>query len=295
VDKVTAAAEPAVHDVAETAAEAAAPVAEAPAKTVQPVVESAAETSARTVRPAVEAVAKKTDGAVRPVVQTVAQTTDGAIRPVVETVAQTTSRTVGSVVQTAVGGEATPAVDRDGGAADRPSDLAVSPSGPRGDEPVAAPSVEPVGAMPSPRRGSVVDGVEPVLGATRPLGHQPARQRRVAAPAVSAQRAAPVRIVASAPSGVESPGVPAVVLTAAASTEIGSHAARAASAPDSPAAGSGGSAATGGAPSPAPSGTAVALGLAALSLAAGLVLTRLRYPPAHWRPVFLVSLIERPG
>jgi len=39
----------------------------------------------------------------------------------------------------------------------------------------------------------------------------------------------------------------------------------------------------------------MALGLAALSLAAAFAFARLLYPPAQWRPVFLVSLIERPG
>jgi hypothetical protein len=47
---------------------------------------------------------------------------------------------------------------------------------------------------------------------------------------------------------------------------------------------------------PAPFGGAFfALSLAAMSLAAALSFARLLQPPAHWRPVFLVSLIERPG
>jgi hypothetical protein len=52
-----------------------------------------------------------------------------------------------------------------------------------------------------------------------------------------------------------------------------------------------------GVPGPAgPSGGALfALSLAALCLAAALWFARLLYPPARWRPVFLVSLIERPG
>ena len=45
-----------------------------------------------------------------------------------------------------------------------------------------------------------------------------------------------------------------------------------------------------------PSGGALfALSLAALSLASALWFARLLHPPAQWRPVFLVSLIERPG
>jgi hypothetical protein len=49
-------------------------------------------------------------------------------------------------------------------------------------------------------------------------------------------------------------------------------------------------------PGPAPFGGALsALSLAALSLAAALCFLLLLHPPAQWRPVFLVSLIERPG
>ena len=51
-----------------------------------------------------------------------------------------------------------------------------------------------------------------------------------------------------------------------------------------------------GVPGPAPFGGALfALFLAAMSLAAALWFARLLHPPAHWRPVFVVSLIERPG
>ncbi len=47
-------------------------------------------------------------------------------------------------------------------------------------------------------------------------------------------------------------------------------------------------------PSPAPPG-AMALALAAMSLAAGLLLTSLLSAPTRWRSVLFVSLIERPG
>jgi hypothetical protein len=64
------------------------------------------------------------------------------------------------------------------------------------------------------------------------------------------------------------------------------------SAPAGSAAPSGAAAAAG----PAPSGGASsALALAAMSLAAALCFARLLHPPARWRPVFVVSLIERPG
>jgi hypothetical protein len=48
-------------------------------------------------------------------------------------------------------------------------------------------------------------------------------------------------------------------------------------------------------PAPSGGGALFALSLAAICLAAALWFTRLLHPPAQWRPVFLVSLIERPG
>jgi hypothetical protein len=63
-----------------------------------------------------------------------------------------------------------------------------------------------------------------------------------------------------------------------------------------PAAGVAAPSSAAGGPGPAPGGAFFfALGLAALSLAAALCFARLLAPPAQWRSVFVVSLIERPG
>lgn len=105
-------------------------------------------------------------------------------------------------------------------------------------------------------------------------------------PAASAVREAPLAAAPAAPS-VDTTQ-PTVAATHAASDEASPPStAPAASAPPSGAAG---------APAPGPSGGALAaLSLAALTLAAALCFTRLLQPPAHWRPVFVVSSIERPG
>jgi hypothetical protein len=88
---------------------------------------------------------------------------------------------------------------------------------------------------------------------------------------------------------------PTVAADAPAVAAAQPHAADTAGVPDPVTVAAGGSSGASGAPGPAPSGAVVALGLAALSLAAALVFSRLLYPPARWRPVIFVSLIERPG
>jgi hypothetical protein len=241
-------------------------------------------------------VADTTARTVEPVVRTVADTTARTVEPVVRTVADTTARTVAPVVQTAADAVASPA-GHDPAA--RPRSFAVTSDASRADDSVVGGTVDkPEEAGPPSRGLSPVPRVEPALsvpGVVDPL-RPVVRPHRAPAPSLHAgQRAVPV---VAARRVTEPPSVPAVAApvrserTQAEAPAPRTHVA----APEAPPAATGGvSGAATGAPSPAPSGGSFALALAALSLAAALVFTLLLYPPPRWRPVFLVSLIERPG
>ena len=235
---------------------------------VAPVVQRAADTVATTVQTATAPVA--------PVVQRAADTVATTLQPTVRSEPRTT--TTGS-------DQTQPA--------------------PRRDAPRAMAAVSGTPSVPTDRTPAQVAGTQAAVASA---------PNAVRAITVQAPRRSAVRIVppkaAGAPSKSQTPVVrgsalafhvtpaPTTAPAAAAGEQVtGKDPAPGPAEPSgSPAAAAVASAAFGAGPGPAPSGgTALALALAAMSAAAALCFARLLLPPARWRPVFLVSSIERPG
>ena len=138
---------------------------------------------------------------------------------------------------------------------------------------------------------------------TPPTIHPPQRSARVVTPASAGRQAGaggtrPAAAALLTPAGgiARSSAAPARA-AADASWAVSTVPARAGREPSPAPAGVAGPSGAAGVPGPASAGGGAlfALWLAAMSLAAALWFARLLYPPARWRPVFFVSLIERPG
>jgi hypothetical protein len=302
------------------------------ATTVVPVVQSAVDTAVTTVGPVVQRAVDTVDTTVvAPVVQrgvaTIApvlklgvETVDAIVAPVVqrgvETVVATVTPvvqrgvdTIGTSIQPTLGPVLKTATDIVGDQV-RPVGIVVT-TAPRLDvlsrDDGAVTGTSPVG---SPRSTSAAPSHLAALPTGTPSAVAPEPQLArptVQAPQSPSRFVTPTSAVARAGGGgtqpafaaLLTPGVQTAPLDVTGSPDRQPSAAPAqAAGHESSAAPAGVTASSGAAGSagPAPFGGALfALSLAAMSLAAALCFVRLLHPPAQWRPVFLVSLIERPG
>jgi hypothetical protein len=266
--------------------------------TVAPVVQRAVGTVDTIVAPVVQRAVGTVDTTVAPVVQRGVDALGATIQPTLGPVLKTATDIVGDQVRP-IGIVVTTAPRLDGLSRD---DGAVTGTAAAG--PPRSTSVTPSELTAPPTR--TPSAVAPELQLARPTVQAPWPPSRFVTPTPAAVHAGgggtrpasaalETGLAALLARGVETTpldvtGSPDRQPSAA--PAVSDESSPAPAAPAGVAAPSGAAASSG----PAPFGGALfALSLAAMSLAAALCFARVLHPPAQWRPVFLVSLIERPG
>jgi hypothetical protein len=252
---------PVVDDVLQTVV----PVVDDVLEPVVPVVDDVVQTVVPVVDDVLEPVVPVVDDVVKPVMSVVTPVLDDAVETVVPVVDDVV-RTVDPVTPVTAPSTASP------------GPFAVNP---------------PTAASTTPRAG-----VRELIPGTATTPSKPARPLG-AAPATRAPHAVPgsyagLGLTTAFPNQTSLLRPPAGLLEGPASDAGRRGSASPVAAPVAPPALSGGSAGGTGGSVPPPPG-AVGLGVAALALLLAGCFSRLLCAPARWRPVFFVSLIERPG